>query len=65
MYYRGKGEHSVKQLEEIIESQEEKLRKIQLAMQSYQEWLNHYGGHHLKNQRQAWELLKEKINLKI
>lgn len=60
-HYKGKGEHSVKELEKIIEEQQEKLYQINIAMQGYEYWLNRYGSNQMKTQKQAFKNLKEKL----
>lgn len=61
-HYKGKGEHSVKQLEKIVEDQLEKIYQIKIHMQSYEYWLTHYSNNQMTTQKQAWNNLKEKLN---
>ena len=59
--YKGKGNHSVQELEELIEQREEKINLIKRNIESYSYWLDRYGVNQMRLQKQQFKTLTENL----
>lgn len=59
--YKGKGEHSLMQLEKMIEERELHIHQVRTSFQSFEYWLTRWYPLSMTTQKQAFKSLKDRI----